>query len=84
MKILVESNKEGLEMLIGKNVMLLCANYFYRGKLIGVNRTCVKLENPSIVYDTGPWTNAKMNDEQSLNAPYWYVKCSAIESFGEK
>ena len=48
MKILIEqSNKEGLEALLGKRVLLMCANYFYSGVLIGVNKACVKLRRPT-------------------------------------
>lgn len=84
MKVLVTEEKEGLISLIGQRVTLMCANYFYTGKLIGVNKTCVKLEDPAIVYETGEWTLAKYKDEQSLNTKFWYVRLSAIESFGAK
>lgn len=84
MKVLVTEEKEGLISLIGQRVTLMCANYFYTGKLIGVNKTCVKLEDPAIVYETGEWTLAKYKDEQSLNTKFWYVRLSAIESFGVK
>jgi len=78
----VEVSGEGLEALIGKKVTLLCANYFYTGKLIGVNQTCVKLENAAIVYQTGAWTDKNYADEQPLGAKEFYVQTSAIESFG--
>ena len=84
MKILVDQKEEGLLNLIGKKVFVMCANYFYHGQLVGVNKSCIKLEDPSIVYDTGAWTNDKFSDEQMLNVKHWYVKVSAIESFGEK
>ncbi len=84
MKVLVTEEKEGLISLIGQRVTLMCANYFYTGKLIGVNKTCVKLEDPAIVYETGEWTLPKYKDEQSLNTKFWYVRLSAIESFGAK
>lgn len=84
MKVLVTEEKEGLVSLIGQRVTLMCANYFYTGRLIGVNKTCVKLEDPAIVYETGEWTLAKYKDEQSLNTKFWYVRLSAIESFGAK
>lgn len=81
---LVEVPNDGLEALMGKRVTLFCANYFYTGKLIGVNKTCVKLEDPAIVYETGPFADKSYKDEQSLNVKIWYVRLSAIESFGEK
>lgn len=85
MKVLVtDSEKEGLLALMGQRVTLMCANYFYTGKLIRVNKSCVKLEDPAIVYETGEWYLSKYKDEQSMNVKYWYVRLSAIESFGVK
>lgn len=85
MKMLItENEKEGLLALIGQQVTLMCANYFYTGKLVGVNKTCVKLEDPAIVYETGEWTLAKYKDSQKMNVQFWYVRLSAIESFGAK
>ena len=61
MKKLVEQvDGEGLEGLLGEEVLLLCANYFYTGKLTGVNKTCVLLTDPSIVYETGDWKIKKV------------------------
>lgn len=81
-KIIREVENEGLMKLMGKKVTLFCANYFYTGILIGVNRKCVLLEDPAIVYETGPWTDAQFKDEQKLGFKEWYVMVSAIESFG--
>jgi hypothetical protein len=50
--------------------------------LIGVNNTCVKLEDPKIIYETGAWDKKDWADAQSLNTQYLYVQTSAIESFG--
>ena len=78
----VEVNGEGLEALIGKRVTFFCANYFYVGKLVGVNVTCVKLENPAIVYSTGDFKDKNYADEQPLCVKEFYIQISAIESFG--
>lgn len=78
----VEVSGEGLESLMGKKVTLFCANYFYSGKLIGVNKTCVKLEDAAIVYETGDFKNANYSDEQSLGCKEFYVRVASIESFG--
>lgn len=40
-----EIEGEGLLSLLGENVTLFCQIYIYSGKLIGVNDTCVLLEN---------------------------------------
>lgn len=72
---------EGLMALIGQRVTLFCNSYFYTGKLVGVNVTCVKLEDAGIVYETGPLKDGKWADMQPLPGP-WYVQVGAIESFG--
>ena len=85
MKKLVEVTEvegEGLVALMGQNVLLMCANYFYTGKLVGVNADFVQLEKPSIVYETGKWGCNGYADSQQLHAKLWYVKTAAIESFG--
>ena len=65
MKKIVEIDaKEGLESLIGEEVLLMCANYFYAGKLVGVNRTVVKLTLARVVYDTGAWDKKQWSDAQ--------------------
>ena len=81
-KLVEEVSGEGLEKLLGETVLLMCANYFYTGKLIGVNTDCVLLEDPAIVYETGPWENKKFTDAQKLHTKQWYVQRAAIESFG--
>lgn len=81
-KLIVNTENEGLMKLMGERVLLMCANYFYTGLLVGVNETCVLLEDPAIVYETGPWTESKFSDEQSMNKKEHYVMISVIESFG--
>ena len=79
---IVEVEGEGLEGLLGEVVTLLCMNYFYTGKLTGVNDSCVQLEDPSIIYDTGTWANKNWADAQKLPTKYLYVSVLSIESFG--
>ncbi len=81
MKKIVEVSDEGLEGLMGEVVTLFCMNYFYTGKLVGVNDSCVKLEDPKIVYDTGDWSSQDWSDAQKLPGDL-YVQVSSIESFG--
>ena len=71
---------EGLMALIGQRVLLMCMNYFYEGVLAGVNDTCVLLEDPGIVYETGKWDEIKWADRQQLPGPH-YVQVASIESF---
>ncbi len=77
----IEADGEGLMKLLGEKVTLLCANYFYTGTLVGVNETCVLLEQPSIVYETGAWHEKGWKDAQALPGAI-YVMTAAIEAFG--
>ena len=76
-----EVEGEGLVKLMGERVTLFCMNYIYTGKLVGVNDTCVLLEDAGIVYETGDLTTKSWKDMQKLPGE-WYVSTSAIESFG--
>ena len=76
-----DKENEGLISLLGKTVTLFCANYIYAGKLVGVNVTCVKLENAHLVFETGSFNDSKFKDAQKLNKEF-YVQIGAIESFG--
>ena len=81
MKKIVEETGEGLEKLLGETVTLFCLNYIYTGKLAGINQTCVLLTDPSIVYETGPFSDKKWKDAQALPADL-YVMLSAVEAYG--
>jgi hypothetical protein len=81
-RIIETTDAAGLDALLGEKVLLMCANYFYTGKLVGVNDTCVELSEPHIVYETGAWSEPGYKDVQSLNSPRWFICRAAIESFG--
>ena len=81
MRKLVEVEGEGLEALLGDRITLFCMNYIYTGKLVGVNDTCVKLEDAAIVYETGELTSGGWKDAQKYPNDL-YVSTNAIESFG--
>lgn len=76
-----EVEGEGLLKLLDQRVILFCLNYIYTGKLTGVNNSCVLLEDPAIVYETGSFSDKKFKDAQKLSFPV-YVNISSIESFG--
>lgn len=78
-----EVSGEGLESFLGERVLLMCASYFYEGILVGVNESYVKLEDASIVYSTGAWSDKSYSDIQKLNSHEWYVQRVMIESFGK-
>jgi hypothetical protein len=80
-KIVTEVQGEGLVKLLGERVTLFCMNYIYTGKLVGVNDTCVLLEDAAIVYETGAFVDKQWKDAQKLPGE-WYVQMGTIESFG--
>lgn len=83
MKKLVEQvDGEGFDALLGDVITVFCLNYIYTGKLIGISDTCILLENPSIVYETGPFDKDGWEDAQRLPNDKLYVQTSCIESFG--
>lgn len=77
-----EVEGEGLVALLGKRVTFFCMNYIYTGDLVGVNETCILLEKPAIVYETGAFDTKNWKDAQSLPNSL-YLQTSAIEAFGE-
>ena len=81
-KLIEQVEGEGLEALLGETVTFFCMNYIYTGKLIGVNETCVLLESPSIVYETGAFIEKNWKDAQPLPNNL-YIQTGAIESFGK-
>lgn len=83
LKEIIEVEESGLIELLGKKVTFFCLNYIYAGKLTGVNDTCVEIEDPAIVYETGAFSNKNYKDEQSLNVKKFFISMNCIESFGE-
>lgn len=83
LKEVVEVENEGLVALLNKQVLVICNNYFYYGKLVWVNDTCIKLETPYKVFETGPYDDKKFKDAQKLPVDAWYIMTAHIESFGE-
>lgn len=84
MKVITDIKEgEGLEGLLGEQVVIICACYIYSGKLVGVNEYCIKLEDPSIVYETGVWTDKTYKDVQKLPHKNHYITTGMIESFGK-
>ena len=78
---ITEEENEGLIALLGQTVTFFCAVYIYTGKLVGVNKTCIKLENPHIVYETGSFSNKEWKDAQKLPNEL-YLQVAMVEAFG--
>lgn len=75
-----EVENEGLVSLLGERVTFFCGVYIYTGKLVGVNDSYAKIEQASIVYETGPFTDKQWKDAQPLPHPV-YVMLRNVESF---
>ena len=82
LKEVIEVENEGLISLLNENILVMCGNYFYYGKLIGVNDTCIKIEKCHQVFETGAFTDKTFKDKQFI-AEVWYVQLNSIESFGK-
>ena len=74
----------GWDSLLNKRVLVLCAGYFYEGKLTGVNSSFVELEDASVVYNPEAFTHAAVAKatRDKLPSKKWHVERSAVESYG--
>jgi hypothetical protein len=72
----------GMITLLGKQVLFHCMNYNYTGKLIGVNLTCVELEDPSVVFETGSYNAKEIKLSEKLPNNL-FINISTIEAFWE-
>ena len=77
----VEVEDEGFMALMDEVITVFSLNYIYTGKLIGVNDTCILLDSPSIVYETGDFNTKDWKDAQKLPNQL-YLQMSCIEAFG--
>lgn len=80
-RIIEDTGKGGLDSLLGEKVLLLCGNYFYAGKLTGVNNTFVELDDASIVYETGEWSAPAYKDAQKLGTGPTFIRIQWIEAY---
>ncbi len=66
--------------LIGKLIVVMCANYIYTGILSEMRPDVLVLSEPSIVYETGSWSDETWKDAQRLPTPSITIERSAGES----
>lgn len=81
MKRIVETDEKGFEAALGQEIQVWGMVYIYAGKLVGVNSDHIELENPRVVYETGPLTGKTYQDAQPTLGPLRIMK-AAIESWG--
>lgn len=70
----------GLKSLLGEYVQFWCMNYIYAGKLVGVNKHNVILEEAVVVYETGK-LGGKFQTAESVGTKELFICTSAIESY---
>jgi len=75
-----EVENEGLVSLLGEIIEICCCRYIYHGKLVGVNDIDIKIENASIIYETGKHTDGNYADKQSVGRDM-YVLIGGIEHY---
>ena len=80
MKKIIECAVDDIESLLGEEVLLMCMNYFYAGRLVGVSAKLVKLDGCRLVYETGEWSAKAWKDAQLIGDAH-YVTRASIESF---
>ncbi len=72
----------GYSNLIGENITVFCCRYIYYGQLIEEGEKYIKLKKPSIVYETGCFSEKKFKNIQSMNTDSFCINKDSIESFG--
>ena len=77
----IEMENDGFNSLLGETITVFCAIYIYTGKLVGVSSSYIKLENPKIVYETGPFDTKDWKVAQALPHDV-FIMLGMIESFG--
>ena len=77
----IEVESEGFHALLEQRITVFCAVYIYTGKLVGVNSSFIKLEDASIVYETGSFNEKNWKDAQKLPNDL-YIQLGMVESFG--
>ena len=82
MKRVIETDElSGFQAMLGEKVCLFCGVYIYTGRLVGVNKDHLELEEPKLVYETGELSSGDWKDAQPLPPP-WRVMLQGIESWG--
>jgi hypothetical protein len=77
---IVSDDSNAYDSMLGKEVLVFGVVYIYTGKLVGVNGTAIVLGTPSIVYETGPFTNKIWKDVQKLPTNELVIERANMES----
>ena len=77
------TTRQHLQHMVGREVYVCCTGYAYAGVLETVGVRSITIREPSIVYETGPWTSTKWHDAQRLPTARAVVMVAQIESIFE-
>lgn len=72
----------GFQALMGRVVELWGVDYIYHGKLAEIRLDAVRLEDASIIFDTGSFDSDEYARIEKLTTDRW-VKRAAVESYCE-
>lgn len=70
----VEVPNEGLNAFLNKTITVWCLDFIRHGTLVGINDTFIKLNDASIVYETGDLTKNTFKDAQKTSGPIYVMK----------
>jgi hypothetical protein len=81
MKRLIETEEGGFASMLGEKICVYGAIYIYAGKLIGVNKDHIELDEAEIVYETGGMQTESWETSEKLPG-VWRIQIASIESWG--
>ena len=71
----------GVAQFMGKSILLKCMNYFYFGKIIGVDAFGATVQDCYVVFETGAFDAAQFKDAQKIGDRF-VIALQSIEAFG--
>jgi hypothetical protein len=77
---ITQDDSTAYDKMLGKRVTIICAKYIYTGRVTGVNTDTIEVSEAEITYETGPWTNKKYADSQTLPCENIDIWKGSIES----
>lgn len=68
--------------MVGKEVVVFCANFIYTGTLVRETHDRICIEKPIIVFETGPMHENDWREKQAMPTPVLHIERSGVESMG--
>lgn len=83
MRKIIDDNEDGLTALLGERVTVRCSNYTYAGLLDGVNDICMRLDDASMVFETGDVSKPGYATAERIPKPV-YLMLGTVESLHQE